>query len=375
MNEKINIIYGSINSYSTEHGRSMQILYRLAKTEAINIFWIDPPTNFREIKKFLKQHITKYSGLIYGTIKAISPLGLPFYHTNKLSWFATKHLLDIYINRMNTECDLVMISSPIFLKYAKSMQKKGIPIVYDCRDVFSKWEHVSEYAISEEKELISISNVVITSSEGIKNEVLNINNNANVIAIPNGVPRSMINKCPKKTKDSKPRVGFVGHMGYYVDLDLVIEIAKKMQNLDFILVGDHTYIMEIVKNAPKNCIFMGEIPFESLNELYCTFDIGIIPFKVNGLTNPIIPIKLIEYFAKGLPVVCSPLEEVKRIDKDNLIHYANGKEDWINKIEIALEDGRQDRFIEFANDYTWENATERYMSIIEDLVAQSQKHN
>ena len=375
MIKNINIIYGSINPFTQEHGRAMQIYPRLSTQASTTIFWVDTPVFKQNITKALIQFLYKNTEIIYGNIQAVTPLGAPLYHTNKFSFNTTGFMLSKFITRMNFKYNLLIVSSPIFLNYAKSMRKKQIPIIYDCRDVFSKWNHVGKCAIDAEKELISISNVIITSSVGIKNEILNINKHANVVAIPNGVPQSMINKCPTKTKNLKPRVGFVGHMGYYVDLGLVIEIANEMPHLDFILVGDHTTIKEIIENAPNNCTFMGEVPFESLNDLYCTFDVGIIPFKVNGLTNPIIPIKLIEYFAKGLPVVCSPLDEVKRIDKGNLIHYANGKEDWINNIEVALKDKRQDQFIEFANDYTWENATEMYMSIIEDLVTQSQKQN
>lgn len=375
MNQKINLVYGSINPFIYEHGRAFQIYSRLNNKQNVDIFWIDPPLVSKNIGEFLNQFITRNTCIIYEGVNAINPIGIPGQLSNEFSALISTYILKLFTRRMNLKCDILIVSSPAFLKYAISLKKENIPLIYDCRDVFSKWEHVKKYAIEAEKELICIADVIITSSEGIKNEVLKINNTANVIAIPNGVPQSMVNKFPKKTKNLKPKVGFVGHMGYYVDLSLVLEIAKEMKNVDFILVGDHTNIKDIVENAPKNCVFMGEVPFESLNDLYCTFDIGIIPFKANGLTNPIIPIKLIEYFAKGLPVVCSPLDEVKRIDKDNLIHYADGKEDWINKIEIALEDDRQNQFIEFANGYTWENATERYISIIEGLVEQSQEQN
>lgn len=367
MGQHLNIIYGSINPYSTEHGRAMQIYPRLAQKECINIVWINPPLIPWNITKFISQYVAK--DIVYGNIEAITPPGFPYYLSNRFSWLFTNLTLNIFISTMDVECDLFIVSSPIFLEFAKSMKKKAVPIIYDCRDVFSKWEHVGECAIQAEKELISISNTVITSSEGIKNEVLKINADANVISIPNGVPQSMIGVYSKRTKSSKPRIGFVGHMGYYVDLDLVIEIAKEKASMDFILVGNCNHIKEIVEKTPPNCIFMGEVSFENLNDLYSTFDVGIIPFKVNELVDPIIPIKLIEYFAKGLPVVCSPLSEVKRIDINDLIHYANGKEDWINKIEIALSDNRNEKFIEFAKSYTWENAVERYMSIMEELVS------
>ena len=381
MADRINVVYGSINPFSSEHGRAMQIYPRVARKSNINILWVDPPIFSKNLFKSLKlftQIIANKKIIIYDNIRAISPIGFPYYLSNKYSWLITTFISFKVINTkcnifINTKCDIFIISSPIFVKRAKLLQSRGIPIIYDCRDVFSKWKHVGKCAIDAEKELISIANVVITSSESIKNEVLNININANVIAISNGVPLSMIKKCPEKTIHSKPRIGFVGHMGYYVDIDLIIEIAKDRPNMEFIFVGDCTPIAGVVKNAPKNCEFMGEVPFEDLDKLYCTFDVGLIPFKINDLTNPIIPIKLIEYFAKGLPVVCSQLKEVKRLDEDNLIHYAIGKNEWFHKIDMALKDTRHDEFIEFAKKYTWEDATEKYYNVIENVLCCNQK--
>lgn len=367
MVKKINIVYGSINPFCSEHGRAMQIYPRLARKLNINIFWIDTPICSRKVPKLLIQLMLNKIIIIYNSIRAISPIGFPYYLSNKYSWAITEFILYVTFKMINPRCNIFITSSPIFLKCLKSLKKQGIPIIYDCRDLFSKWDHVGACAINAEKDLISISNIVITSSESIKKEILYINENANVVAILNGVPLSMINKCSGKSNNSRPRIGFVGHMGYYVDIDLVIEIAKEKTDMDFIFVGDCTHISRLVKNAPENCEFMGEVPFEDLDKLYCTFDVGLIPFKINDLTNPIIPIKWIEYFAKGLPVVCSPLDEVRRLDEENLVHYAIGKDEWLAKIDTALTDDRTDDFIEFAKKYTWEDATEKYNQTIEHL--------
>lgn len=366
----INVIYCGINSHMSEHGRAMQIYTRLAKKSNIKITWVNPPFFSKNLKANLNAIINfanKNEIKIYENINGYQPVGVPFSQQSKLLWKLSEKIVAWFLDNLKIKCDLLIISSPIFVGYAKLLRKRGTPLIYDCRDLYSGWAHVGKYAIEKEKELINLSNTVITSSESIKNEILNINQNANVVSIPNGVPRNMIKKCSDKPNSSRPRIGFVGHMGYYVDIDLVIEIAKERPNIDFVLVGDCTHIGNNVKNAPHNCNFMGEVPFETLDKLYCSFDVGLIPFKVNDLTNPIIPIKLIEYFAKGLPVVCSPLNEVRRLDEKNLIHYATRKDEWLNKIDIALIDDRNEKFIKFAKKFTWEDATEKYVLVIESL--------
>ena len=123
-----------------------------------------------------------------------------------------------------------------------------------------------------------------------------------------------------------------------------------------------------IKNAPINCDFLGEIPFNQLNSIFDMFDVGLMPFKRIELTEVILPIKLIEYFARGIPVVSTPLRELENLNESHLIHFANNKNEWLIQIEKALKDDRYDEFIKFARKYTWESIVDKYLQCFEEVL-------
>lgn len=373
MKESINILYGAINSHVSEHGRAKQIYPRLMKKSDITITWIDPPFIIPNIMDYINVLINQYQKNkieIFNGIRGYVSIGMPFSDKSKILTHITEKMLAGYLKKLNIDFNILVISNPIFLDYVKQVKKRRIPIVYDCRDLFSGWRHNGKFEIKREKELLSLCDQIIVPSTSLKKEILGINSMCSVTVIPNGVPKSMItNKI--RNSSSRPKIGYVGHMGYYVNLDLIIEIAKEKTTWDFIFVGDTTPIEKIVEVAPKNCRFLGEVSFTKLNSILKMFDVGIIPFKQLKVTDVVLPIKLFEYFAKGIPIVSTPLKELKNLKENHLIHFANSKQEWINQIENALKDKRHDEFTEFAKKYTWENITEDYVRCFKKLMTNS----
>ncbi|PYQ12459.1 MAG: hypothetical protein DMH00_06265 [Acidobacteria bacterium] len=61
--------------------------------------------------------------------------------------------------------------------------------------------------------------------------------------------------------------------------------------------------------------------------------------------------KLYEYFAAGLPVVASDLEEIRRIGSPALL--ARTESEWIDALRRALTGGRRDEHVAFAVQHDW----------------------
>jgi glycosyltransferase involved in cell wall biosynthesis len=98
-------------------------------------------------------------------------------------------------------------------------------------------------------------------------------------------------------------------------------------------------------------------------------DVALIPFKINDLTQCSFPIKLLEYFARGKPVVSSPLIEVMELARD-LLYIASSEEEWIRAIESALneEDELRIRRIELSKNYTWEKIANTYQDLLTKII-------
>ena len=64
----------------------------------------------------------------------------------------------------------------------------------------------------------------------------------NIKVVPNGVSldkatKSMDIEIQEINNEGKPIVGFLGSFEYFIDLDLIIDVALKMPNLHFLMVG------------------------------------------------------------------------------------------------------------------------------------------
>ena len=93
-------------------------------------------------------------------------------------------------------------------------------------------------------------------------------------------------------------------------------------------------------------------------------DVGVIPFAVTPSTETMLPIKLFEYLALGLPVVSTPLGEVCRFD--DLVSIA-GPNEFVTAVERELatdSPARRERRAAVARDHAWERRVEEMTSLI-----------
>ena len=105
-------------------------------------------------------------------------------------------------------------------------------------------------------------------------------------------------------------MGFFGLIRDWVDLDLLADVARRRPDWHLVLIGDSTIELALYQGL-ANMHFLGRKPYADLPAYCKEFDAGLVPFKINELTKAVNPIKLREYLAAGLPVVSTPLPEVK----------------------------------------------------------------
>ena len=133
-----------------------------------------------------------------------------------------------------------------------------------------------------------------------------------------------------------PRLGFFGLIRDWVDLDLLADVARRRPDWHLVLIGDST-----IDLSPYQCLanmhFLGRKPYAELPAYCKEFDAGLVPFKINELTKAVNPIKLREYLAAGLPVVSTPLPEVKACGP--WVRIAADAEEFVGAVEAELRLG------------------------------------
>ena len=143
------------------------------------------------------------------------------------------------------------------------------------------------------------------------------------LLIPNGVDLSRLPEQDEhettmlKKPETGPafRVGFVGFFGEWVDLELILEAARLCPQTEFVLVGDGPggEMLEKAAGTLNNVRLTGALPHDRVFAEIRRMDLGLVPFKVNRMTDRVSPVKLFEYWAMGKPVLATGCRELHRV--------------------------------------------------------------
>jgi len=159
--------------------------------------------------------------------------------------------------------------------------------------------------------LLAASNLVTAVSLPLQNHLIQRAPHKRIITIPNGVRANWITDREESTHHgrsptARPRAGFIGALFKWVDLDLVAESARRLPDVDFVLVGPRPpHFHDGALTAVPNIQLLDPIPFDQVPAMIRSLDVGLIPFKRSMVSEFADPLKLYEYCALGKPVVSS----------------------------------------------------------------------
>jgi glycosyltransferase involved in cell wall biosynthesis len=191
-------------------------------------------------------------------------------------------------------------------------------VVYYCVDDFAAFSGFNTALVERlEHRTLAASDVVITTSAKLFTERQPLH--PRVHLVPHGVdfahfacvphlPESAIPADLRRIR--RPVLGYMGIVSDYVDLDLLVQAARRRPDWSIVLLGDTRCDLGALAAVP-NVHWLKGRPYEQL-PAYCRgFDVGLIPFRQNRLVQAVNPIKLREYLAAGLPVVSASMDTVR----------------------------------------------------------------
>jgi len=132
----------------------------------------------------------------------------------------------------------------------------------------------------------------------------------------------------------KPLVGYHGALAAWLDYDLLKYIAAS-NKFSIVLIGDcydgSLKYSRLLDN--ENIYYIGHVIYADLPRYAHFYDIAIIPFLKNHLTDAVSPIKLFEYMAAGLPIVTTDIEECKFYKGCDIAYSYN---DFLEKLQSSI---------------------------------------
>jgi glycosyltransferase involved in cell wall biosynthesis len=134
-------------------------------------------------------------------------------------------------------------------------------------------------------------------------------------------------------KIKKPIVGFFGTMDTWVDLSAIAYLAKRFPQCSFVIIGRSVVPMTVLEGL-DNVHCLGQLPYSELPQYARYFDVGLIPFVLNDLTKAVNPLKLMEYYAIGMPVISTRLPDI--LDVPGPLYFADTHEEFGNCLDEIL---------------------------------------
>lgn len=261
--------------------------------------------------------------------------------------------------------DLVIGTSPQFFTvcaaYVVSLFKR-IPFVFELRDIWP--ESIKAVGAMNDSIIIRIlekielflyrkADLIVSVTHAFKKTLVERGIDGQKIhIITNGVDISRFCKAEKDSTlvdqlglQNKFVAGYVGTHGMAHHLETILQAAviaqEKNKDIKFLMLGNGARKQELVDLAKNmkldNIIFIDSVAKEDVARYWSLLDVSIIHLKKIELFTSVIPSKLFECMAMGIPVLHGVQGESAKIVADNKVGYIFEPENEKQLYELLVE--------------------------------------
>lgn len=248
--------------------------------------------------------------------------------------------------------------------------------VYHCVDPIIV-EFDRRHGLVSELQLIKESNVVICTSRQLYTDKLQ--HNSHTFFVPNAADIAHSSKALDATLPVHaslvtipgPVIGYLGAIERRMDYDLLKKVVELNPDKSFVLAGpaDAAFLPDWVTAMP-NVFLTGSVAYEEIPQLIKGFDVALIPFKKDAVSNTIFPLKLFEYLGAGKPVVATDFNPDLKEFTDDLVPFCADAATFSAAIAASLAQGKEhlQQRLSVAAANTWEKRGAAFAAIIAEAL-------
>ncbi|MFR5264902.1 glycosyltransferase [Clostridium sp.] len=279
------------------------------------------------------------------------------------------------------------IYSTCFTEYDKYMKKftdRGFKIIYEYVDDLS--DEIAGFKISNaiknsHNTMLKNSDdvYVVTTATKLYEEAKSIRGDKRVALVTNGVEYEHFSnikctKCPEEISEviesNRKIIGYFGALAKWFDYELIKKMSKELSDHEIVLIGidyDKSLGKSGILDLP-NVHYLGTRDYKDLPTYAKFFNVGIIPFVINDITEATSPVKLFEYMALGKPIITTDLPECRKY-KSALVSKSH--EEFIENIKKAEELKGDPEYLEILKNEGLNNTWRQKARDIKDLILNS----
>ena len=323
----------------------------------------------------------KRNQTVQKNIEVISVVTIPFGDRFGFSRKCNDHIITNKMKKIlkkkNVKRAILLFYKPRYSCVIGSLDESAI--CYDITDDIREFDASSKWLEGHIERLEKKSDMIFTSSEKILKRFQDAGRK-NIFFIGNGVDVSHFEKVSRNdTITAKevsnirhPVIGYVGAVGEWFDFELLQKILREFPDCSVVLIGwafsKQRNLLKQIKS--KNLHFLGVKKYDELPRYIKAFDVCIIPFLSNRLTQSVNPNKFYEYLASGKPIVTTTLPELEKFR-----HVCNIAENHIEFIEYTRNAIKKDHdpavALDIAKQNDWKDKAIKMTELIDRLDQQT----
>lgn len=265
--------------------------------------------------------------------------------------------------------------TPMALNFTRHLKPQNI--IFDLMDELINFYEDKRQLGLLEKELTDNADLVFMNGRTLFNSKKHLN--SNIHELPSSIDFKHFSLARQKLIEPDdqvhiphPRIGFYGVIDQRVDLEIIGKIAELEPLYQFIVLGPIINVKTSELPIRNNIHFLDKKDYHALPLYLAGWDCVFMPYRLDDSTKLFSPAKILEFLAAGKPVVASPLPDIIYSYKGKeLIHLAKSPEEFIKKINLALQENRNEEWItkidSFLQDQNWDDLFSKMIYLESDL--------
>lgn len=352
-----------------------------------------------------------YDKIGHVTVKPINEIKISRFEKNRELRYILYILLSaircLFVTRRVAFDALISHNCISMLGALPAAKLRRMPLILDLTDImtgFFQFYKVPKpfrwflrFLITFEVRLFRMADKIIVVSDALRDVLIASGiESGKITVIHDGVDTGLFNN---NTSDEKvrrehhlgenPVILFMGLIDAYQGLDCLAKAASKVlakfPSAIFLIVGSGTALNSVEELAKKlgvsnSFIFTGWVPHERIPEYVKCADVCVITHLPSFSNEVLFPVKLIEYWAMGKPVVAPKLRNIEYIVKDGetgvLYTPANSDELANHTISLLSNPSKARAIGENAmklavNEFSWSKLVSRVVNVCEQTCVRS----
>ena len=267
--------------------------------------------------------------------------------------------------------DLIWVGYPIFGRYIPE-DFRGT-VIYDCMDNFEalypdRSPRAVAYVCEQEQKLLGRADVVLASSQKLKEKLLGIDPSKKIQVVRNGFWDLKIEPPVISGKKESYTLGYVGTISEWFDEKAILESLVQDDRIRYELVGP----VSGKRIEHEKVTYCGVVEHHKLGETVAGFDCLLMPFVISEIVLYVDPVKLYEYIAWGKCIIASWYPEISRFS--DFVYFYHDSGEYVELIKNLEEMGFPPKYTrqqqrEFLLQNTWEERIRQITELLKEKKA------